>query len=673
MKAVGREILWNLPHSAAVTMYALFGVVLLVFAWGMHERIRAYRRGRPEREDRLDALWDRTLDALKIGIGQRKVLERTVGGWMHLAIYSSFLVLFVITCLVAVEYDFGVMILDGTFYIVFKLFADTFGLLLAAGVLVALVRRYAFRPKGLTRDGDDLLQLFLLGSIAVTGFLVEGVRLAATRPSAAPFSFVANAIASPLRDTGVETLLTAHRMLWWTHLLLAFAFLATIPLTKMLHLGAGVVNIFLRTSRPKGALQPIPGIEEEERPGVTDVDDFSWKQLLSSDACTKCGRCQDECPAFAAEMPLSPRDVVLKTQAHMCRDLYSRLVPSSAAPLDPKTGRPSAPAFTRDVLFPDEIWACTTCRACMEACPVLIEHIDMIVDVRRGYVANAKIPDTARTALRKMGDTGNPWGLPQDDRAQWARGLDVPLASDGKEFEYLYWVGCAGAYDPRNQKVSRTLVSLLNRAGVSYATLGLEETCCGESARRMGEEGLFQLGMVEAVGALFREYKVRKVITQCPHCFNTFRNEYPQFGVQVEAIHHSVLLRDLVAQGRLVPEKPVGRFVAFHDSCYLGRHNDLYDAPRDAIRAVPALTLYEPENSRERGFCCGAGGGGMWLEIPGKRINHLRFDQLMKTGADATASACPYCLIMFDDAVKFHDLEESVQARDIAEILAESL
>ena len=672
MKTVGREILWNLPHSAAVVMYALLGVILLIAAWGIYERIRLYRGGRKEREDRLDDPAGRLLDVLRIGLGQKKVLERKVGGWMHLAIYSAFLVLFLATCLVAVEFDLGVPILDGTFYLVFKLFVDTFGLLLLGGIAVALVRRYLFRPAGLTRDGDDLLQLLLIGAIGATGFLVEGLRIAATNPSAAKFSYVANAIAPFFRGAEIESLLSAHRALWWTHLLLAFGFLASIPFSKMLHLGAGAASIFLRSSRPKGALQPIPEIEEEETPGVVDVEDFSWKQLLSTDACTKCGRCQDECPAFAAEMPLSPRDVVLKTRDQMSRDLYWGLVPSAAS-IDKKSGRPVVPAFSKEVLTPDEIWSCTTCRACMEACPVLIEHIDMIVDVRRGYVAGSKIPDTARTALRKMGDTGNPWGLPQDDRVQWSKGLDVPFAADRKEFEYLYWVGCAGAYDPRNQKVTRTIVSLLNRAGVSYATLGPEEICCGESARRLGEEGLFQLGMVEMVRELFSSYKFRKVITQCPHCFNTFRNEYPQFGVNVEVIHHSVLIRDLVAQGRLSPSKPINRLAAFHDSCYLGRHNDLFDAPREAVLSVPGITLNEADRNRERGFCCGAGGGGMWLELPGKRINHLRFDQLMRTGANTTVSSCPYCLIMFDDAVKFHDLDESVQAKDIAEIVAESL
>jgi Fe-S oxidoreductase/nitrate reductase gamma subunit len=672
LKTVGREIMWNLPPTAAVVMYSLLGMVILIFAWGLSERIGAYRRGREEREDRLDNLWERAGDALKIGVGQQKVLERKVGGLMHLAVYSAFIVLFLATCLVAVEYDFGIPVLDGKFYLGFKIFADTFGLLLLAGIFVALVRRYLFRPKGLTRDGDDLLQLILIGAIGVTGFLVEAVRIAATHPAAAPVSFVSNAISPLFAGASLGSLLSLHRGLWWTHLLLAFGFLATIPFSKMFHLGAGVVNVFLRSSRPRGALQPVPNIEEEERPGAVDVEDFSWKQLLSSDACTKCGRCQDECPAFAAEMPLSPRDVVLKTRDQMSRDQFFRLVPSAAS-IDKKTGKPVVPAFTSEVLFPDEIWACTTCRACMEACPVLIEHIDMIVDVRRGYVADAKIPDAARTALRKMGDTGNPWGLPRDDRTQWARGLSVPFASDKKEFEYLYWVGCAGAYDPRNQKVTRAIVSLLDRAGVDYATLGLEEMCCGESARRLGEEGLFQLGMVEMVKEIFASYRVKKVITQCPHCFNTFRNEYPQFGVNIEVIHHSVLLRNLLEEGKITPAKPINRLVAFHDSCYLGRHNDIYDAPREALQSIPGITVNEPEKSRERGFCCGAGGGGMWLEIPGKRINHIRFDQLMRTGANATGSSCPYCLTMFDDAIKFHNLDDSVQAKDIAELVAESL
>jgi len=339
MKILGREIMWNLPHLAAVIMYSLFGVVIIVFAWGLYERVGAYRRGRTERENRLDNLWDRTMDTLKIGLGQQKVLEKKIGGLMHLAIYSAFIVLFIATCLVAVEYDFGIPILDGNFYLVFKLFANTFGLLLIAGIFVALVRRYLFRPTGLTTDGDDLLQLLLIGAIGVTGFLIEAVRIAATRPAAAPVSYVSNAIAPLFGGSTVPDLLSLHQGLWWTHLLLAFGFLATIPFSKMFHLGAGAVNIFLRTSRPKGALQPVPNIEEEEKPGVVDVEDFSWKQLLSSDACTKCGRCQDECPAFAAEMALSPRDVVLKTRSRWA----GISIPASSLPHPSSTRKRGSP------------------------------------------------------------------------------------------------------------------------------------------------------------------------------------------------------------------------------------------------------------------------------------------------------------------------------------------
>lgn len=657
MKTIGRELMWNLQPDAAIIMWSLFAVVLLVMGWGFWSRIQAYRRGRTEREDRLDNIAARLADVFRLAAFQQRVLHKKVGGLIHLAIYASFLVLVVVTTLVAIEFDLGIVFLDGDFYIVFKLFAETFGALLVAGAVAALLRRWVLRPEGLTKDNDDTLQLLLILFIAVTGFLIETARIAATAPKIAPVSYVSDWLA-PLLFGGMElpSILTTHKVLWWVHLAAAFGFLASIPFTKMIHMGTGTASVFLRSSRPKGALQPVPNIEEEEKPGVAALEDLSWKQLLSADGCTKCGRCQDECPAHAAEMPLSPREVVLKTKEQL------------------GAGKLAAPDFVHGVLTPEEIWACTTCRACMQACPVLIEHIDMIVDVRRGYVAASKVPDTVKQALRKMGDTGNPWGLPQDDRIAWAEGINVPFAADKPDFEYLLWVGCAGAYDPRNQKVTRALVSLLNRAGVNYATLGLEEMCCGESARRLGEEGLFQLGMVEMAKETFKSYNVKKVITQCPHCFNTFRNEYPQFGVNVEVVHHSVFLRDLIAQGKLVPRKNADLVLAFHDSCYLGRHNDIYDAPREAIRAVPGVKILEMEKGREEGFCCGAGGGGMWMDAPGgKRINYLRFDQARKTGAKVFGMACPYCMTMFDDAIKFNNLEDEMKVKDVAELVNDSM
>jgi nitrate reductase gamma subunit len=360
MKTIGREILWNLPREAAVIMYALFGVVVLVIAWGVYRRVEAYRLGRTERENRFDDLRGRLWDTARLALGQQRVLDRKFGGLVHLCIFSAFIVLFIVTCLVAVEYDLGIMILDGNFYIVFKLFAEVFGVLLVLGVAGALVRRIAFRPPGLTKENDDTLQLLLIGAIGVTGFLIETARIAATQPAIAPISFISNSLAPALfGGMPLPEILSAHKALWWIHLLIAFGFLASLPFTKMIHMGTGTASVFLRTSRPKGALQPIPNIEEEENPGVAALNDFSWKQLLSADGCTKCGRCQDECPAFAAEMPLSPRDVVLKTKDALVVDLFGILVPS-ASTLVFATGIRVVGVLVLEVLIPCVLLSCTS-------------------------------------------------------------------------------------------------------------------------------------------------------------------------------------------------------------------------------------------------------------------------------------------------------------------------
>lgn len=652
MTGIGREIMWGVPAWAPAAMYGAFAVVLLVAGHAFARRVSAWRRGRPEREDRFDRLPARFLSLLKVGLLQTKVAERIPSGLFHIGIFAGFLVLTIATALVAIQYDLGIEILDGTFYLGFKIFADAFGLLLLLGCAGALFTRAFLPPPGYLRGAGEIAPVALLFFVGLTGFAVETLRLAATRPSAGWASFASDAAVPALSGLSFGTLLSAHEAAWWIHLALAFLFLASVPYSKMLHLATGPASIFLRSSRPKGALQDVPDIEETDRPGVLAVADFSWKQLLSADACTRCGRCQDECPASAAEMPLSPRDVVLRTAA-------------------------SAPAcegnrFAFEVLTPGAIWSCTTCRACVQACPVSIEHVDMVVDVRRGFVSEGKIPDSARVALRKMGDTGNPWGMPQGARLDWAEGLALPLASDGKPFEYLYWVGCAAAYDPRARKVARAVATLLLRAGIDFAVLGPEETCCGESARRLGEEGLFRLGTVEAVKEAFARYGVRKLVTGCPHCDNTFRNEYPSLGVSVEAVHHSVFLAGLVERGLLRPLHPFPSRVAFHDSCYLGRYNDRFVEPRSILSSIPGVRLEEAAFRKERSFCCGAGGGAMWLELPGKRINHLRFDQLRGTGATEIASACPYCLSMFDDAIKHRGEVDIVRAKDVAEYLEES-
>ena len=654
MAGIGREILWGVPRWAPAAMYALFAAVLLVAGTGVLRRCRAWRSGRAEREDRFDGLPRRFVSLLKIGLLQSRVAERIPSGLFHVFLFSGFLVLTAATVLVAVQHDLGFRILDGEFYLAFKLFVDGFGLLLLAGCAGALAKRRFSPSPGSVPGFAGYVPAALLLLAGASGFLVETLRIAATRPSAAWASFASDAFSRAFAGFSLPALVAAHAAAWWVHLVLAFLFLASVPYGKSFHILSGPASIFLRTSRPGGALQDVPGIEEEERPGVLAVSDFSWKQLLSADACTRCGRCHEECPANAAGMPLSPRDLVLATAA--------------------EAGNPShGDAFAREVLTPGSIWSCTTCGACVRSCPVSIEQLDMVVGSRRGFVAEGKVPEGVRVALRKTGDTGNPWGLPQADRFGWAEGLEVPLAAEKGSFEWLYWVGCAASYDPRNRKVARAVASLLSRAGVDYAVLGPEESCCGESARRLGDEGLFQLGTVSLIRETFERYGIRKVVTGCPHCYNTFRNEYPSFGVRVEAVHHSALLASLVGSRRLAPR--IGRKdpVAYHDGCYLGRHNGIFDEPRSVLASIPGVGIREASRNRERGFCCGAGGGGMWMETGPARINHLRFTQLRETGADTIGTACPYCLSMLEDAAGFHGVGDSVKTRDVSELLLESL
>jgi Fe-S oxidoreductase/nitrate reductase gamma subunit len=678
MEIVGREIMWNLPPITGTIMYVLFGIVLLIMGFGFYRRYRVYRSGRNEFEDRFDDPERRLMFVFREGILQKKTIAWPFGGTMHLMIYSGFIALFIATCLVALQYDFGFQILHGSFFAFFEIFSDTFGLVLIAGIIIAAFRRYLLHLPGLTRDGDDLLQILLILVIAITGYLVEGLRIAATLPAAAKFSYGGNAVASMFKGAGYEQLLSAHRILWWVHLILAFGWIASLPFSKTLHMIAAPLNMFFKTSRPKGALQPIPNIEDQEKIGALVATDLSWKSLLSSDACTKCGRCQDVCPAYSTEKSLSPREIVLKTKRNMTNALYTSLVPAKN-PIDKHTGKPVFSALvgsenTLETITPQELWECTTCRACVHECPVSIEHIDMIMDMRRGLVFESKIPESARFTLSKLMNTGNPWGLPQDDRSAWMRGLDIPVASEKKKFEYLLWVGCFGAYDMRNQKVTHAIIDILNRSGIDYAVLGQEEMCCGDPARRLGEEGLFQFGMVENNREVFKKYEVKKIITQCPHCFNTFKNEYAQFGIEFEkVIHHTEYIDALLKEGTIKPKKIVNTLFAFHDSCYLGRHNDIYDEPRNAVARVPGITVHEMEKTGEKGFCCGGGGGGMWFEEEGTRININRLEQAIETGSNGICTSCPYCLTMFDDGIKVKDMEESFVAMDVAEIVSRSL
>jgi len=417
------------------------------------------------------------------------------------------------------------------------------------------------------------------------------------------------------------------------------------------------MNVFLRNLEPRGALAPID-LEKAESFGAAKIEDFTWKQLLDLDACTRCGRCQDSCPAHLSGKPLSPKKVV--------QDL-------KGAWLERAKGVESQRQMIGGVVLEDEIWNCTTCYACHEACPVAIEPMTKIIEMRRNLVLEkASIPETGEGALKSLEARGHPWRGTTLTRTDWMKGLEVKTLVDDKNIDVLFWVGCTSALEERSTKVAQSIARVLKLGGVNFGILGAEEACCGDPARRLGNEYLFQT-LAQANIELFKNYGIKKIVTGCPHCFNTLKYEYPQFGGNFEVVHHSQFIAGLVRSGKLKASVSIPDVVTYHDSCYLGRYNDIYDSPRQVLKGL-GVKLKEMPRNRERGFCCGAGGGHLWLEEQkkGERINHMRTEQALATGAKVIATACPYCLQMFEDGIKAKASEESVKVRDIAEIVAES-
>jgi len=666
MKSTGREILWNLPSHASVVLYSLAGVLLLLFAWRVRSRIRFYRRGRSEGENRLDRPWERFRDLLRAAFLQKKVLESTPGGPIHLAVYASFLALFCVTCLVAVEHDFGVVILDGDFYIAVKLFAETSGLLLSCGVAAALVRRFILRPPGLPREPGDLLPLLLLGATALSGFLVEALRISATHPVAAPYSYAADTVAGLFAGIPIPDLLRLHRGIWWGHLLIAFGFLASIPYGRMIHAIAGPANIFLRSYRPTGTLQPIPDFDARETIGAGAIEDLSWKQLLDLDACARCGRCEEACPAHATGKTLSPRKLIRDLRVESGAGVGCRRRGGEDGHEEPTIGGIGVRAA--------DVWACTTCGHCVSSCPMMIEHVEKIVDMRRHLVLDkGDIPPELEQMFRNLEAFSDPWGFGPARRTEWAAGLDLTEVGRQGSVDIVYWVGCAGAFDERYRNAAVAFAGILKESGVRFGILGSREFCCGDFARRTGNEYLFRL-LARKNMAVLDEYGVTKIVTPCPHCYNALRNEYPAFGGRFEVIHHSELILDLMEGGDIRADNVLVKTIAYHDPCYLGRSNGIFEPPRKVLSGIPGLRLVEAGRSRENSFCCGAGGGYLWLPEQGARINERRSSELVALGADILATACPHCMYMLEDGMVAAGGDGGIpEALDLAEIVMRSM
>jgi Fe-S oxidoreductase/nitrate reductase gamma subunit len=654
------------------TLYGALAVTLAVFGYGLYRRIRLWRQGQPSLQ------WDRPGKRLRnvvvYVLGQTKVANEAFPGVMHLSIFFGSLVLFFGTALIFLNDDlihpiFGTHFIRGSFYLGMELVLDLLGLVFVLGVVLALVRRYVIRPKRLENRPEDAIILTMLLLVGAGGFVLEGLRLAVQQPEWSGYAFVGHLLARlfiAFGATGAATRVV-HQILWWVHTVLALGLIGLIPYTRLFHIVTNTLNAFFHPLEPRAALSPIEDIEESEILGAGELSHLTTKHLLDYESCTRCGRCQDVCPAYLAGQPLSPRQVIL--------DLDEYLLQQGQFPVLGGAGQDLPEGDLAGGVIADEtLWACTTCMACVERCPVLIDHIGTIVELRRYMsLCTGQMPGSLSDVLSKTQRAGNPYGQ-RGGRMDWAEGLEVPLISQVEEAEVLLWVGCAGAFDPRNQKVVRAVARLLQKVGISFAVLGDEEQCCADWARRAGEEYLFQT-LAETNIETLKSYRFQTIVTACPHGYNTLKNEYPQFGGEFEVWHHSTFINRLIEQGRLRPAKAWDDgLVAFQDPCYLSRYNGITAEPRKVLRSIPGLSLTEMAHHGLRGLCCGGGGGKMWMEEePDKRINQVRLDEVVATPAKTVCVACPYCLSMLDDAVKVRGLEEEIEVLDLAEMVEKGL
>ena len=481
---------------------------------------------------------------------------------------------------------------------------------------------------------------------------------------------VSNFAAGILAGVSSETL---HKVFWWAHNLVILIFLIYIPHSKHLHLLGSIPNIFFRSFRPKVELSKLD-LEDESREtfGITKIEEFTWKQLLDLYACTECGRCQVNCPAYLTKKPLSPWHLIHDLKEHLKKKAPLLLKKNSKEENQENEPKILTKKLVGEVITDDVIWSCTTCMGCQNACPVFIEHIHKIIDMRRTLVLDdSSMSQEVQRCFTNMENNSNPWGIGFSARADWAKDLEVKIMGEDSSVDYLLWVGCAGSFDDRNKKVATALVKILKAANISFAILGTEEKCCGETARRMGNEYLAQMLIQENVEIL-KGYNVKKIIALCPHCMNSFKKDYPQFGGNYEVIHHSVFIQELLKSGKIKLQIPLNSTMTYHDSCYLGRHNDIYNPPREILKSVEGIKLIEMDRWGEKSFCCGAGGGRMWMEEHlGTRINETRTEDALKTGAEKICTACPYCLTMFEDGLKAKQKELKVM--DVAEVIEQSL
>jgi Fe-S oxidoreductase/nitrate reductase gamma subunit len=659
-----------IPGWQVAFLYISFAVVAVITAYLFYRRFRVYgiRQTWEGLKTAARGNWGRFGNG---GLLQRKIAQRAQGGTIHVLVFYGTIVLFIGTVLVFFDADllkpFGVKLLQGDFYLYYKVVLDVFGVLFIAGIVIALFRRLALRPAYQhSRRGDYVILLGLL-YMGCTGFLLEAIRLALNPVPWGSWSIVGYPLSLAISASvnGASAAVDLYRTLWMSHAFVAFAMVASIPFSTLYHVPASAVNMLVAPEKLLGRMEMPFNLQKMMETGNFDVkvglekaEDIPWHRRVMLDSCTNCGRCEAVCPAFAADRPLSPRKLVQDVDAFM---------------LEQVTHKGSRNAFEAGAVSDAELWACTSCNACVYECPVYINQLDFIADFRRSIVAANRLDDYKNRLLLNEATYSDPYGLPSSDRDAALDEIGGRRYEDGVQFEYVYWVGCASSFDARARAIAKSMVRIMEKAGVSYVMLGSKEKCTGDPIRRLGEEGRFQelalqnIEMLKGVGA-------KRIVTHCPHCFNTLKNEYPGLGGEFEVIHHSDFVSKLLIEGKLRPSKSLNLKATLHDACFVARGNGIVEQPRKVLSSVPGVKLVEMKNSRERTFCCGAGGANYWYKVDEKKpISKLRLGQALETGADVLAVECPFCTVMLEDAVKAEGAEERMKVKDLSEIVAEAL
>ena len=650
-----RPAFWNVPVWAEIGVYVIGLLAVGLFIFGLKQAYKRWKAG--QEKDLPQDNRRRWLGLWRDAFMQRRLMK-TPEGVLHFCIFWGFIILFWGTATATLDWDvahliFGEQFLKGNFYLFYKLVLDLGGLACLFGLAWAAWRRFVQHKRALEASRRFAWVLGSLAGIILTGYCVEGLRLYAMDPPWAIFSPVgllfAKGFASLIEPSQIHGV---HLTFWVLHAIAALMFIAVLPFTYFAHAVNAPLNIFYRKLEPKGALSKIEDIEEQESFGISKFEQFTWKQRLEFDACTECGRCTQVCPAVQSGSPLDPRALVLKLKQEMHEPSGSDLIGS--------------------VVTKEELWSCTTCGACAQACPVRLDLPSAIVEMRRHLaLEQGDFPAGLPNALQNTQTVGNPWGMDPSERLNWAEGLDVPIAQEGQMYDYIYWVGCSASYDRRAQKIARAMVKILKAAQVRFAVMQ-EERCHGDFARRVGEEYTYQLAALENIENLSK-YQFKHIVAHCPHCFNTLKNEYPAFeGGKFHVVSHTHLIQELLVGKRIkLKDSNLGK-VVYHDPCYMARYNDSVGTPRKIMDAVPGLERTETMMRGKQALCCGAGGGQMWTEGETKRINVIRFKDLRQS-APTIAVGCPHCLSMLESARRENQATETSKIMDISEIVAEAL